>query len=126
MKFKLFHSCLGPVFLAGALAGCSKSGVNSVAVMEPDKVAATVARAFEKAPDHAKQEATNFIAAFQGSEPATAFAQLEKISAETNLTSQQRLAVAKAMQTAFKKMQTAAQSGDSAAQQTMHHYLSTR
>jgi len=119
------HLWLGLALLAGAVAGCSKSGSNA-SVLDPAKVPATVAKAFEKAPAETKQEATDFVATFQGTDVAAAFSQLRRLDAQTNLTPQQRVAVAKAMQTTFVKMQTAAQNGDTAAQATMSQYLSSR
>jgi hypothetical protein len=125
MNTKLIVTSL--YFLAGTaiLAGCSNSGADS-GILDESKVASTVTRAFAKAPADTKEEATTCVAAVEGADTSLAFTQLQRMSTETNLTAEQRQVLARAMQTTFKKLQTAALNGDASADKTMHSYLSSR
>jgi hypothetical protein len=126
MKRIRLISILNLLASGAMLAGCSRSGSGASAMLPESKVPATVNQAFAKAPVEIKEEAAGAIAAFQGADASLAFAQLQKMSSEPNLTAPERAAVAKAKQVAFLKLQTAAQNGDAAAQSTMNHYLSSR
>jgi hypothetical protein len=125
MKTNQYVTWLSLVMGTVVLAGCSKSGVNA-APLEESKVASTVTQVFAKAPADTKEEAAACVTAFQGADTSLAFSQLQRMTTETNLTPQQRVVVTKAMQTTFKKLQTAAQNGDSTAEKTVHDYLSSR
>ena len=126
MKSNLFQCLLVSVaLLLASGTGCSKSGANQ-AILDPSKVPETVNNAFSNAPGETKEAAASCVASFQSQHTAAAFSKLRQMSDRHDLTPQQRQAVAKALQTTFLQMQTAAQNGDTAAQATMHNYLSTR
>jgi hypothetical protein len=117
--------------LAGSLllvlaAGCSKSGPQSQQALDPAKVPTVINQAFQAAPDDSKQQAAAFVTTFQGQDAPKAFEQLRKLSQQSNLSADQRTAVAQAMQTTFRQLQAAAQNGDAAAKAAVHQYLSTR
>ena len=111
--------------LAIIFSGCSKSNSSSP-MLEPAKIPSTVSQAFQSAPEETKQAVATFVETFQGQDAAGSFNQLRRLSAQENLSAQQREAVAKAMQVTFTKLQESAQKGNTAAQSAMHDYLSTR
>ena len=120
---KIYYSSL---FLGAVLlAGCSKSGT-SEADMEPAKVPMAVSRAFEESSGETKQAAENCVSSLEKQDVPTAFQQLQRISWKSDLTPEQRAVVTKAMQAAFKQLQSAAEQGDASAQAVMNNYLSTR
>jgi hypothetical protein len=117
---------LNVLVCAALLAGCSKSGVGASGALDPAKVPGAVNRAFAKAPEETKLAASNCVAALQNQDTSVAFLQLQQMNQQPDLTPQQHFVVAKAMQTTFKQLQTAADHGDTQAQTVMHQYLSTR
>ena len=119
----LFSSAL---ISAAILAGCSKSGFGASSALDPAKVPKEVSQAFAKSPEEAQQAASNCVAALQDQDTTAAFAQLQKLKAQNDLTPQQRAIVVKAMQTTFKQLQTAADHGDAKAETAIHQYVSTR
>jgi hypothetical protein len=124
MKTKFLTSILAALVVV-ALSGCSKPAAN-VQALDPATLPATVNQAFEKAPDDTKQQATSYVTAFQGQDAPAAFTQLRQLSAQKNLSVEQRAVLAKAMRTTFQQLQASAQNGDAAAKAAMHQYLSSR
>lgn len=127
MNFKTITAFLSSgLVLVAALAGCSKSGGGGSSALDPAKVPVAVSQAFATSPEETKQAASNCVSALQNQDTSAAFVQLEQMNQQRDLTPQQRAVVAKAMQTTFKQLQTAAAQGDAKAQAVMHQYLSTR
>ena len=125
MKFHMRQTfALSLILFVGFLTGCSKT--RSQTALDPAKIPETINKTFANAPDATKETASNYVSAFQSQDTSGAFMQLEQMNQDPNLTPQQRQVVAKAMQTTFVKLQAAAQNGDTAAQATMHSYLSAR
>lgn len=116
----------GASAIALTLGGCSKSGANVAAGLDPSKVPAVVAGAFESSSGETKQQAASYVEAFQGQDATVSFLQLQKLKAQNDLTPSQRAVLAKAMQTTLKQLQAAAQKGDAGAQSVLHQYLSSR
>lgn len=127
MKNKiLFTTFLLPVLIGLAtMAGCSKTNVGPVGI-NPAKVPGVVTAAFNKSSENAKQDAQDYVAAFQSQDAAVAFAKVRALSTRPDLTPEQRTVVAGAMQTTFQRLENAAQNGNSAAKGAMHQYFTTR
>ena len=126
MKTKLIKMSLACAMALIALTGCSKFGSNPPQALDSSKIPATVSKAFAKSPEETRQAAASYVSAFEGQDVPAAFLQLRKVSAQNDLTPEQRTVVARAMQTTFKQLQTAAQKGNAAAQSVMHQYVSSR
>ncbi|HTR40279.1 MAG TPA: hypothetical protein VMH87_01515 [Pseudomonadales bacterium] len=115
-----------PLLVAAlAATGCSKSG-SSPSALTAAELPATVNSAFNKSSDQTKEVEATFVADFQNQDPAAAFAQLQKLRAERDLTPQQQGVVVRAWMTTMQQLQTAAQNGNPSAQTALHQYLSSR
>jgi hypothetical protein len=112
---------------AAALAGCSKNSTSSAPPpLAADQVPATIENAFNQAQPEVKSVADNVASAVKNQDPATAFEQLQDLSARPSLTSEQRSAASRAMMTVAQQLQAAAANGDQKAQEALHKYMSTR
>jgi hypothetical protein len=113
-----------PSFLAAVLlTACSK---HTAASLAPDKIPDAINQAFRQSTGDAKEAASQAVSACQNQNPAAAFTSLETLSLRGDLTPEQRSVASRAMVATMPKLQAAAAAGDSAAQATLHQYLSTR
>jgi len=112
---------------AAALAGCGKSSTSTAPPpLAAEQVPETIETAFSQAQPEVKSVADNVASAEKNQDPATAFEQLQDLSARPSLTSEQRSAASRAMMTVAQQLQAAAANGDQKAQETLHKYMSTR
>ena len=109
------------------LAGCGKNSTSSAPPpLAADQVPATIENAFDQAQPEVKSVADSVASSVKNQDSATAFEQLQDLSARPSLTSEQRSAAARAMVTVVQQLQEAAANGDQKAQEALHKYMSTR
>jgi hypothetical protein len=111
--------------LATLFVGCSKSQ-NGSAPIEVTRIPTVMNKAFDQSTQDARKTESDYVAAMQGNDPATAFLKLQSLSARADLTSEQRSAAARAMATTFQQLRIAADGGNTQAKAVMHQYVSTR
>jgi hypothetical protein len=124
MKKSNFSRRLLPCFMACMiLAACSK---HTAATLSPDKVPEAINHAFSQSTGDAKDVASQVVSACQDQNVIAAFTNLETLSLRHDLTPEQRSVAARAMVATMPKLQAAAATGDTAAQATLHKYISSR
>jgi outer membrane PBP1 activator LpoA protein len=106
-------------------AGCSKSGTASV-TLAPEQVPTVMSQAFKQSSGETKELVNECVTAVENKQACEAFAKLEQLTRQSNLTPEQRSTAALAMVATFKQLRAAAASGDPAATAVMRQYLSTR
>lgn len=117
----LSNSRLPFVLVVGAallLAGCKPSGAEQVEVPPVEEMPQQLQEAFADAPQETREMATELAGQISRDTPSAAEG-LEAMSYRTDLTAEQRKAVAEAMSAALIELQRAAAAGDQRAQEAM-------
>ena len=105
------------------IIGCKKAGVPAPAT--PAQAQTAMQNAFKQANPELKAAADDTAAAIER-EPAKALGQLQAISANVDLTSEQRRAAEQSMLLLLKNIREAASKGDANAEQALEAYRATK
>ncbi len=83
-------------------------------------------RSFAKASADSRLIARQFVAAMQNNDPAAAFVEIKQLASRSDLDTEQRATLGRAMATAAGALQAAAASGDQRASGLLHAYKASR
>jgi hypothetical protein len=125
MRTALGHSALLAAFVI-ALCGCSRESNPAPTLATPDEAVPSIRSSFEKAPDEVRQEAEGVVAAIESQDDTGAYLRLESLSKRSELTEEQRRIVVEAWMAVNRRLAADASNGNTAAEELLNHYRSTK
>lgn len=105
--------------------GCRKPAP-APAPVAIEQVPPTMEKAFEQAPAELRQTAGGIATTLRNSDDASAFFELQSLSAKPTLTPAQRDAVTRSMLAVHERLRAAAAKGDQQAEKALEHYRATK